>query len=88
MQTDFLEYLLDLQETKSLSQTAENFYVSYQSVRAGIKNLEQLFSVQLIQCSNKGCTLTDAGELVAKYAAQIFREKKMLEERHVLITTV
>ena len=81
MQTDFLEYLLDLQETKSLSQTAENFYVSYQSVRAGIKNLEQLFSVQLIQCSNKGCTLTDAGELVAKYAAQIFREKKMLEER-------
>ena len=81
MQTDFLEYLLDLQETKSLSQTAENFYVSYQSVRAGIKNLEQLFSVQLIRCSNKGCTLTEAGELVAEYAMQVFYGKKVLEER-------
>lgn len=81
MQTDFLEYLLDLQETKSLSQTAENFYVSHQSVRAGIKNLEQLFGVQLIQCTNKGCILTLAGEMVAEYAVQIFRQKRELEEK-------
>ena len=81
MQTDFLEYLLDLKETKSLAQTASNFYVSYQSVRAGIKNLEQLFSVQLIQCNNKGCVLTAAGELVAEYAAQIFHAKHALEEK-------
>ncbi len=81
MQTDFLEYLLDLKETKSLAQTASNFYVSYQSVRAGIKNLEQLFSVQLIRCNNKGCVLTAAGELVAEYAAQIFHEKHALEEK-------
>lgn len=81
MQTDFLEYLLDVKETKSLAQTASNFYVSYQSVRAGIKNLEQLFSVQLIQCNNKGCILTAAGELVAEYASLVMREKILLEEK-------
>lgn len=81
MQTDFLEYLLDVRTTKSLSQTAENYYVSYQSVRAGIKNLEQLFSAQLIQCTNKGCSLTEAGELVAEYALLVLREKHILEEK-------
>lgn len=80
MQTDFLEYLLDIKETRSLSQTAENFYISHQSVRAGIKNLEQYFSVQLIQCTNKGCILTEAGELVAEYASTIFQGKSELEK--------
>lgn len=80
MQTDFLAYLLELQKTGSLSKTAEHFYISYQSVQAGIRKLEQQFSVKLIACDRQGCRLTAAGELVASYAGMLFGEKEKLEQ--------
>lgn len=75
MQTDFLAYLLDLKESGSLSKTAQKYYVSYQSVRAGIKNLERLFAVELIRCDNHGCVLTEAGELVRNMLKKFFGKK-------------
>lgn len=80
VQTDFLAYLLDIKQSGSLSKTAEHFYITYQSVRSGIKNLERQFGVKLIDCSYQGCVLTEAGLLVANYAERLFAQEAQLRE--------
>ena len=40
MRTEYLEYLIDLHETLSLSKTANNFFTSHQVINNGIKALE------------------------------------------------
>lgn len=71
MKTESLTFFLDLAQTGSLSQTAEHFFTSHQVISKAIKNLEDELNVKLITTSNQGATLTDAGQVLLKYATLI-----------------
>lgn len=59
-----LLYIADLAQTHSLTTTAEHFFISRQAVSKAIKNLEEELSVILLKRTNKGISLTDAGESI------------------------
>lgn len=82
MRTEQLEYLVDLQDTLSLSKTAENFLTSHQVIGNAIKNLEQEFGVTLLDRTHRGIIFTEAGLLVCQYA------QETLSNRHKLIDSL
>ena len=81
MRTEYLEYLIDLHETLSLSKTANNFFTSHQVINNGIKALEKEFNVQILNRTHRGIHFTDAGLLIYDYAQKIFAEKKFLQSK-------
>lgn len=71
MQITQLEYLVDLSETYSITNTAKRFYITQQAVSNSIKSLELELGVQLLNRSKKGVTFTPEGNLVLKYARKM-----------------
>lgn len=49
MRTEHLEYVVDIYETQSFSQTAENFLTSHQVVSKAVSNLENELNVQIFE---------------------------------------
>lgn len=58
-------------ETGSLSEAAERLFLTQPAVTQQIKHLENHFAIQLLERTNRGVTLTDAGEVLRDYARQI-----------------
>ena len=71
MKTEHLQYFIDTSKTKSLSQTANNFFTSHQVIKNAFKNLEDELMVKLITSDNKGSVLTKEGEILLRYAQKI-----------------
>jgi|GEM_PF-2813138 Transcriptional regulator len=102
MQMDYFKYLIDLAETKSLSQTAERFFLTHQAMSKALKKMEQDFAVNLLIRTKKGVELTDAGnvflsksyEILEKYnelneSLEPFRiEKKQNDKAELVILTI
>lgn len=66
-----LIYLLDLYKTRSLSKTANNFFVSRQSVNYDLKELERIYAVTLYNYKNNTIEFTEEGELMVRKAKKI-----------------
>lgn len=80
MKTESLLYFIDLMQTGSLSQTAEHFFTSHQVISKAIKNLEDELNVKLIITNNQGATLTEAGNILVRYAQEISTSVNNLKE--------
>lgn len=48
MRIEQFEYLIDIEKTRSITQTAENFFISRQVVSANIRAMETELGVQLL----------------------------------------
>ncbi|MEW8958948.1 MAG: selenium metabolism-associated LysR family transcriptional regulator [Moorella sp. (in: firmicutes)] len=57
--------------TGNLSEAAQRLFLTQPAVTQQIKHLEHHFAIQLLERTNRGVTLTEAGEILKKYAAQI-----------------
>ena len=62
-----LQYILSLNEKKSLAAVAEEFYTSHQSVKNSIKYLEDELGIPLIVSTKQGSELTEAGKCLCRY---------------------
>lgn len=82
MRTEHLEYVVDIYETQSFSQTAENFLTSHQVVSKAVSNLENELNVQIFERAYSGVKFTDIGLKVYKYA------KDMLESRDKMLAAI
>ena len=80
MRLEQLQYLLSLQQTGSITQTAEQFFISHQAVSKSIKALEKELSVVLFERSSKGVLLTAAGERVCQFAQEVLQKQSLLQE--------
>ncbi|SHN59736.1 LysR family transcriptional regulator [Desulfitobacterium chlororespirans] len=80
MQVEYFKYLVDLAETKSLSQTAERFFMTHQAISKAIKKIEHDFSVNLLIRTKKGIELTDAGKIFINKSSEILEKYKELTE--------
>ena len=73
-------YLLDLYKTRSLSKTANNFFVSRQSVNYDLKDLERTYDVTLYNYKNNTIEFTEEGELMVRKAKKIIDAYSDLEK--------
>ena len=78
MRTEQLEYLVDLAQTLSLTQTAEHFLTSHQVINNAIKNLETELNVTILTRTHRGIVFTPAGTLVCQYAQQALANRAAL----------
>ena len=68
MRTEHLAYFIDIAASGSLSKTAERFFTSHQVVKKAVKSLEDEWQVKLLETSNQGSTLTEAGKIFLRFA--------------------
>ena len=66
-----LEYILDVQRTGSISQTAKNFLVSQSSVSNSINTLEEELGYPIFERSWQGTVPTEDGQTVLAHAARV-----------------
>ncbi|AEE92669.1 selenium metabolism-associated LysR family transcriptional regulator [Tepidanaerobacter acetatoxydans] len=71
MNIDFLKAFAAVAKTGSLTQAAEELFITQPALSQQIKQLENYFSIQLLERSNRGTSLTEAGKLLYDYSTKI-----------------
>ncbi|KYH33431.1 selenium metabolism-associated LysR family transcriptional regulator [Neomoorella mulderi] len=71
MNLNNLRVFATVAETGNLSETAQRLFLTQPAVTQQIKHLEHVFAIQLLERTNRGVTLTDAGEVLKDYARKI-----------------
>jgi len=75
---DDIELLIVLSEAKSLSQAAEQLYMSRPGLSQKIANIEKKFGTPLYNRTSTGIEQTRAGELVTKFARNTAELERVL----------
>ena len=76
-----MRYFLMVSEERSISKGASRAHISQSALSQTIQKLEDDLGCQLMLRSNRGVSLTAAGEIVRKYAETLTRGyDRMLEE--------
>lgn len=75
-----LEIFLAVAESGSFTKASEKLYLAQPSVSRTIKQLEDLYGVQLFERFGKKTLLTEAGETFLYHARRMIHEKESLEE--------
>ncbi|MFW6035208.1 MAG: LysR substrate-binding domain-containing protein [Halothermotrichaceae bacterium] len=73
MDIECLEYFKKIAEIKSISKVADKTHISQPALSQKIQKLENSLGQKLFVRSNRGVKLTQAGEIVLKYADNIIR---------------
>ena len=73
-----LHYFVETAAHLNLSKAAERLYISQPALSRQIQALEDSLGVTLFQRSNRGLTLTPAGQLLLDAADQLFRQEREL----------
>lgn len=77
-----LKYVVEVAETGTISKAAENLFISQPSLTAAIKELEAEYGITIFTRTNKGVTLTAAGEEFLGYARQVISQTRLMEARY------
>lgn len=80
MNIQSLKSFIAIAETKSMSRAAELLFVTQPALSQQIKQLETHFSVQLLERTNRGIKLTEAGKILYEHARQIVALYQTLEK--------
>lgn len=80
MRLDILTYLLDINETHSITQTADKHFISHQALSKAIHSLEKELKLTLLIRSQHGVTFTPAGVRFLEFAETVLREKESLDK--------
>ncbi len=81
MHIEYLKYFFEVASVKSISKVANSCHISQPALSQQIQRLEESLSFKLLERSNKGVELTDAGQIVEKYARNLIKSyDNMLED--------
>ena len=69
MRIEYLEYLLEVARSKSISAAAKRLYLSQTSLSAIVNSLEKELNIKIFQRTHKGIVLTAEGEQALELAA-------------------
>ncbi|MEO0643187.1 MAG: hydrogen peroxide-inducible genes activator [Pseudomonadota bacterium] len=75
-----LQYLVALHETKHFGRAADASFVSQSTLSAGIRELESLLGVTLVERSRRVVRFTSLGEQVVAKATRLLREAEELSD--------
>ncbi len=79
MRLEVLEYLLDIHETHSITQTADKYFISHQALSKAIRSLEKELQLTLLLRSKQGVRFTPAGERFLAFSKEITAQKELLD---------
>lgn len=80
MRLEQLKYLVDIAQSKSISKTAEKFFLSSQAVSKSIKQLEQELDTDLLVRTSMGVALTKVGEEIVVQAKRMLEEEQKMNQ--------
>ncbi len=73
MNIEYLKFFYEVAAVKSISKVANNSHISQPALSQQIQKLEDTLGHKLLERSNKGVELTEAGKVVEKYAKNIIK---------------
>ena len=77
-----LRYIVEIASTRSFSQAARNLFISQSALSASVKDAEQELGIVIFQRSNRGVSLTPAGEDCLKYCKEIVERADYLLNKY------
>ena len=77
-----LKYLLMVAETGTITEAANNLYISQPSLTNAIHELEKEMNIVIFNRTNKGITLSKEGEDFLGYARQVLEQAAILEDKY------
>jgi len=81
MQIESLKFFYEVASARSISKVAKNSLISQSALSQQIQRLEDSLGYKLLERSNKGVELTEAGQVVEKYARNILSTyESMIED--------
>ncbi|PKM86248.1 MAG: LysR family transcriptional regulator [Firmicutes bacterium HGW-Firmicutes-12] len=88
MNIESLKYFHAVANIGSISRVASNSHISQPALSQQIQKLEEVLGYKLLNRSNKGVALTEAGRIVQKYSKTLIKSyDNMLEDLTVIDTT-
>ena len=77
-----LKYVLMVAETGTITEVANNLYISQPSLTNAIHELEKEMNIVIFNRTNKGITLSKEGEDFLGYARQVLEQAAILEDKY------
>ena len=77
-----LKYVLIVAETGTITEAANNLYISQPSLTNAIHELEKEMNIVIFNRTNKGITLSKEGEDFLGYARQVLEQAAILEDKY------
>ncbi|PGT81697.1 MULTISPECIES: LysR family transcriptional regulator [Bacillaceae] len=81
MQTSELRMLVVLSEEMNMRKAAERLFVSQPALSQRLQTIEKSWGIQIFVRSQKGLTLTPAGEKVIQYAREVVLKEEKVKEQ-------
>lgn len=78
-----LKYVLAVAASSSMREAASKMFVSQPALSATIHELEEELNIIIFKRTNKGVSLTDAGNEFLSYAKQAVGQYEIIEERYI-----
>lgn len=83
-----LRYVLMVADKQSMNQAAQALFISQPSLSAAVRELEEEIGVTIFARSNKGITVTAAGNEFLGYARQLMAQYALIDARYLSGTPV
>lgn len=77
-----LQYVLAVEEYKSINAAAKRLYVAQSSISGAIKDLEEELGIIIYLRNNRGITLTKEGEEFIRYAKNVIFQYNLLHDHY------
>lgn len=79
MNTQHLRYVIEVEQTGSITQAAENLYIGQPSLSKAIKELEETLGIVIFRRTSKGAVPTEKGAEFLKYARAVMEQIEKME---------
>lgn len=78
-----LRYTIEIAKAGSMNEAAKSLYISQPSLSTAIRELEAETGVEIFRRTNRGITVTPAGEEFLGYARQVVEQYKLMEAKYI-----
>lgn len=83
MNINQIKYVLMVAKSSSMREAAGRLYISQPALSAAIRELEDELGILIFERSNKGITLTEAGQEFITYAKKTINQYEILEDKYL-----
>ena len=74
MNTQHLQYIIEIERTRSISQAAENLFIGQPNLSRILHDVEQMLGFRIFERSTRGVRPTTRGTIFLQHAKSILRE--------------
>ena len=79
MNTQHLQYIIEIERTRSISQAAENLFLGQPNLSRILHDMEQSLGFRIFERTSRGVRPTERGAKFLKHARNMLREMDYIE---------